>query len=357
MKKGLFAVAVGVVFLAASSAGAVTLSPSCGYVFNPATGTPPGFDAMTESLWGILGLLGVSGLPTDWHVADIESLTPGGPLVGDGIPDYIQATLAGAVLCGGDTEILADLNANVTSYNNFLGQLTPIVNSLGGPPTLGEDIATVLSGLSTWGTVHTPALTPAELALPTDLADLQNDLGDVTGAWALIEPLLASYANWFGTLAGLDTGTQNTVTDLLGQLTTLLTEANTALVAAAVTCNTLAGHAEMTSPLNTQLIALATRMDTAGDALAGITAPTWVVLDRPGGGEDFAAAGDPNGDGVTNLTVWNACKSLPDGRAQFVYYAFTPGLVFQGFPVAGVFGLLIMAGGCALAGARSLRKK
>jgi len=347
---------MGAILTMANVSGAATLSPSCGYIFNPTTGTPPGFDAMTDSLFGILGLLGISGLPTDWHVADLETPTVGGDIEGDGIPDYIQASMIGALLCSGDTGLLATLNANGTQYTTFVNAMTPVVNSLGGTPTFVAQVTNVVSELNTWGTAHTPVLTADELALAGKLDSLGDDMASIASGWGMVGPILLGYTNWFGILAGLDSSEMNTVDDLIGELVGLLTDNISNLTNYAATCNLLAAHAQINVPpstLSADLTALATRMTTLATAMGSIAAPTWAVF----GANKFAAASDANGDGVSNLVVWNACKGLKDGRAQYVFYSTTPGLTFIGFPVAGLFGLLLMGGACALTGARSLRKK
>jgi hypothetical protein len=129
------------------------------------------------------------------------------------------------------------------------------------------------------------------------------------------------------------------------------------------TVNALAGavwaaaSTQLTAAHNA-MVSLATDMDNLGDELKAMSLPTFTVITgaKADNGEPFSGGGDYNENGDTNAAVYDSVG----GGAAFV--AAASGAEWQypgnpGVPVAGIFGLALLAGACVMGGAASIRRK
>lgn len=169
MKKIAYLLIVGAVLAVSTASWAVlppvTLDPTCSYVYDAITG----FDGQASMLITVLGSGDpplVEGLPSDWHQVDLEN-----GMDGDGIPDYMQLGLLGAVLCAGEPDVLQQFNDNKAAYLTFIGQLGTFFADAG---ILGEAMDTTANDILTW--LDTPqaglgGATPRQLLDPASVAD------------------------------------------------------------------------------------------------------------------------------------------------------------------------------------------
>jgi len=366
MKKMTCGLVVAAVILAVPGvSSAVTLSAGCGYFYNSSAGTPPGFKAMSEELLLLLGTLGVSDLPTDSLTADLETPVLGGPMTGDGVPDMYQLAALAAVLCSNEATTKSLFDNNVNSMTTFLDDITAAINLAS---TTAPTMDTVGDSLLVWaqaqpaGPVHDNGIAFAN-ALIASAAEI-NNIVTLYGTLITADPPavgLKKYKTWFAAMGGLDTGIQNTLTglvnDLLGDVVAMGAELNTAADA----IDGPGGWVSLVTPSNPalggQLGTLAGNVRTLGGSLGGLTMPTFDLCSRTIGVDDFGASVDYNLDGKTNKFVYDEVKGLQDNLAQYVYWSTTTGIVFPGVPVAGVLGLAVLVGVCALGGSLSMRKK
>lgn len=340
----------------------VTLPPGaqCGYVGDGTSG----FDAQAASLLPLLRMLGVSiPLPADWHDADLDA---------DGIPDWMQLGLLGAVLCANDAGILAQYNANRTSYLDMISQLQwGFTNSLivaGHMDTAGDDVLA-------WLDVSQAELggaTPRSLLPPDTVAEIElvgNSLVfasahsiDFVNQYQSYIPLLAAFAPIFAAWGGLssesDEAFQQVVNvDMLGGIA----QTGSELFQLRDACTLLAATAvpPMTIPLRVELTSIAGEIDTIATAMVNLTLPPFEIYGvAKGSGEPFSGAGDYNQNGDSNQQVYdNVVVKGGGGRPEFVaavsganpYYQGAPGL-----PVTGLSQLSLLAIACGLIGAKTI---
>jgi len=348
---------------------AVTLpGTSCSYVSDFTTG----FDAQAASLLGILAALEVEGLPADWHDADLES-----GMVGDGVPDYMQLGLLGAVLCSGDAGVLDQFNTNKATYLGLVSQVATIFTNAGAlagtMDTTGDnmllwlDDTTIpgLGGLRPRDVLPGGTVTQIE-GIANGLIDAGAEITTFVTTYGSYIGLLNGFAPIFAGLGGLSTEMYNSFeeiinVDLLGELGDVSTELTTlsgycAYVAGAVPAP------PMTTALSTELMATAGAIASVATAMSGVALPPFEIYGvAKTSSEPFSGAADYNGNGDTNLEVYqNVVVQHGGGRPEFVaaasganpFYTGAPGL-----PVAGLLGLSLMAGACGLVGAFSIRKK
>lgn len=360
MKKMMcLTVMVAFVTLFAGVANAVDLSPSCGYIYNASDATPPGWDAQSEFLFSILGLL-VSELPSDYRLSDSE-MNGAGDIVGDGMLDYWQYAMVGAALCTSEPTITSKFNANKTAFEGFINGLLPAIDDLNN--TSGTPVPQWMLDVSLDVAAWTPAVPNAAItALPGILGNsltsgLAGDFESLRTTYGSLIGLLMPFSGWFAVMGGLDGGFDLLIDDLLNELGGSLAGFSTDfdnVIAGIDACLADANAGALT----TDLAGLRVHMVYMKNIVDTLPLPTLTLLDRSDPlNEDFAALGDYNGDGVTNLDVYNAFKNAPNGRASMVYWTMTPGVTFTGIPVMGFAGLGLMAGAFAMFGARSLRKK
>jgi hypothetical protein len=326
-------------------------SSDCSFVYDPNSG----FDSLSQQLLTILAGLGVDGLPTDYTLADLEN-----GLTGDGIPDYYQLGLLGAVLCQGDAGITDQFNANKATFMGLINTLQGLFTQVG---TLAAELNTTGDHCIATGVPELIALggtTSPQAGLKgaaAEFTDFATTYGPTVGA-------LGGFQNWFAGMGGLNTEMATTLNGLLGSLLSGIGDVVTELTQLALTCHTTAASIAVTLPT------LAAELEQSGDdvdalvvALQGVTLPTFVIYgSSKTAAEAFSAAGDYNNDGVSNLTVYNGVS--PAGtvaqRPAFVTAVSGANNFWQGnpnLPVLGGLGLMLLAGGCALGGALRLRRK
>ncbi len=345
----------------------VTLANDCTAVFDPATG----FNGQAASLMGILGGLGVAGLPSDYTLADLEN-----GFVGDGVPDYLQMGILGALLCSGNAEVTAQFDANRAQY---LGLLSTVQAVFADITTLAANMVTGGNDINAWlATEVSPGVTleqylqandPTNLALIQAVAAGLIDGGTSTQTfittYGTYVPVLGTFQYIFAGLAGLNSEMKATIDDLLGnQLLGELAGFSGDLVTAAGGCAALAALSQppMTPALASELGTLAASLNAMATTLTTIPLPTFVIYGvAKTASEPLSGAADYNGNGDTNSEVFqNVVVSHGGTEAEYVaaatganpFYSGAPGL-----PVAGLLGLSLLAGAFGVAGAFSIRKK
>lgn len=347
---------------------------SCDVVFN----VPAGFDAQASALMGILAVLGVEGLPADWHDADLES-----DMTGDGLPDFMQLGLLGAVVCAGDPLVVGQFEANKATYLGLVSGVQGIFTNATAlaitMDTTGDDIMTWLDtpqpgmGGATPRMVLPPATVTQIEAIAGGLIAAAVEIGGFIAEYGTYIPLLQGFAPIFAGLGGLSTEMYTSFehiinVDLLGSLG----ETAALLIQLRDYCLFLAGSVPippMTAPLAAELTATAGAINAVATAMSGISLPPFEIYGvAKTSSEPFSSAMDYNGNGDTNAQVYQSLLTAGvvtlgpayGGRPEFVAAAsgadpFYPGAT--GLPVAGLLGLSLLAGACGVVGAFSIRKK
>ena len=362
MRKSRCVWVLAVLLAAPGVAMAVELDPSCTTVFDATLG----FDAQFQQVV----LLLQSYLPpgnSDWTTVDLESTVPG-TIVGDGIKDYYQLGMLGAVLCSesGQGPITAQFAANKLAFHGMVLQVQNVFTQAGA---LVVQLNTVAGDLTTWAnSLSDPpygALKTNALALAGALTAAATEIGQLS-QYAAIMGALPAYENLFAGMAGLSTEMQNTLnhvigSDLLGGVVTYVTLLRQ--LAAGLGGLVLAADGLMTQELQVECSQAAAALNGAADLLEGLALPTFAIYGvAKTSTEPFSALGDYNGDHVSNKTIYDAVSPTPSlaNRPTFVHFAtsqdpYWPGN--PGLPVGGLLGLAALSGACALAGAFSIRKK
>lgn len=332
------------------------------------------FNGEADTYIGILVALEI--IPADvvtWPTADFDE---------DGLPDQQAMYLLAAVLCAEDATIGGEFAANQAAY---LGTVSSIGDALtaneGLPQQMRDTAALCTAAVAALNGIGPPAgpltdLRDGLLALGGGLApggadDLESSMGD----FGLYASMLGGIGDWVAGMGGLSTPTK---AYMEGFLTALVGSEINPAGQDLIDTATLVGGGAATIPVRAvliglgvpalvadaveaarvALIAVAGATDTFGDSLVAVTAPTFDVYSCIGKttNEPFAAAGDYDNDGVTNLTTYG----ITGGGAAFVaaasganpFYAGNPNV-----PVAGLLGLSLLASACAAAGAFVIRRK
>jgi len=367
MKKlSVMLMAVGLLLAGASSA--VELNDDCSYVYNGTTGLDPEF-------LGVAGLLNQldSDFPLNPALYDIESVA--GVMDGDGIPDAFQLGMLGAVMCDpSGAAIVAQFNNNISEFLGLTADLGAVVDA--GTP-VAQDMATVGADVTAWATAIPDGLDPGldvlkaqALQLGGGLVAASEDLNEFVGTYGpVIVFLLPSYKEWFAGIGGPSTEMSLTLDGLLGDLLSDLTDAIADFQAASAGLVQLAAAGTglvpppftMTPALATAMTDLAADIDDLVVLLLAVALPDFEIYGAAKlASEPFSAAGDYNGDGLTNGETYTAVTDAGGDRDVFVSAAtgtnpFWPGN--PGLPVTGMLGLAALAVAAASAGAMVIRRK
>ncbi len=356
--RNVIGVVVGILLLAMpcmASLPPVTLSDSCQYWVNA--------NSQANTVITLLGALGVSGIPP-YATMDLEN-----GLMGDGIPDEYQLALAGAALCADPTlrTQLAGIKAQWTTAVTDLGD---IMGTL-----LGPDDATSTSARLNAAADLIEATVPGASGLVDTLrmiaSYVQEFLAYIEGIVSrttlpALESSLLGVGDGVSTLLGLSTEMQASILNLLtgqmGEILNLVTVFRSGIDPTAEAIRSVATNPPFTPEQVATLNALADDAQTVGtkiDAVFAVLQPGAIAILGAGKSisEPFSAYGDYDGDGNTNLATYEAVHSSP---AAFVaaasganpFWAGNPGL-----PVAGMLGLVALAGACVLGGTLSVRRK
>ncbi len=323
---------------------------------------------------GILGALGALDPP--------DLTFPDADFDADGLPDEQAMLLLGALICADPAGTIAgQFDANVAEY---LSVMTAVVDAVTGAlPIPAEMTATAalctdaVAAIELLG--HPSGLEPLQAGLaalggalaPDGAADLAETLSD----FGLYASMLSGVGNYVGAMGGLSTESKAYIEGFMGYL--IAGEVNAGGqdlvdVAAAVAGGAAsippyaaligmgvpAPIAQAVEDARLALIAVAGSLDTFGDVLLAIPAPSFTGI--YGGAktadEPFSGHGDYNGNGDTNAAVYAAVG----GGAAFVAAASGANGFYEGnpaLPVAGILGLSLLASACAAAGAFVIRKK
>ena len=344
-----------VVALLGVSSASVALEPvvlgECPYVDD----VVEGFDSQLATLIGLLGSVGVEEVPapSEWITADMESVLD--VMDGDGIPDYYQLGLLGAVLCEASAkataaDVLAQFESNRDLYDLLVADLGALFAAL---DALADEMADVAA------------------LLPTGVG-LDDLIAGLLGASALIDGFLVEYGvlpialgavnDVFAGLAGLSTEMELTFVGLLAGLMEDIVDPLAEMVALSEFLVIAAGM--LGPPLDAPCLALAANIDAALAMALAITPPDFEVygVTAKDVGEPFSAFGDYNENEDSNLTVFGTVvgDNTPNLRPEFVaaasganpFYSGNPGL-----PVAGIAGFVLLVGAVAAGGVLAARKK
>jgi len=330
--------------------GALAVVPSVGWGLPPVIENPS--CALTTTLDGLHGV--VCGLLDlgDPDTEDIESVS--GPMDGDGIPDKWQLGLASNAICA-DAGVAAQFAANQAAFAGFMA----------GFDAFSAQCLVVIPQCTAVGTQL--------LALPDPLHTLGTYL---TGSEDAVDQLLTYfvgylsvlpvYTDWFAAMNGLSSEMQATFTGMWADFFGAVPGYAVIFWNAAPPGlgQTLIGASAMVpDPLKTQMVTLGNAFHTLATIITGIDVnlPDFVIFGTvKTADEPFSGAGDYNGNGDTNKSVYDTISGGGGGRPEFIaaasgfnpWYTGNPSL-----PVAGVVGLALLAGVCAWAGAHTLRKK
>ena len=352
-----------------SAAGlkSVQLKPDCGYVFNSFTGSPPGFDAMSQQLITLLQLAHVKIPVSSWQEADLETFND--KLTGDGIPDYYQLAMLGAALCAGDPVITAQFENNKTEFTNLVsavrGLLTVVTPLM---PVMGPTADAIDTWLAT--------LPPGNLKYDAEylvwmLQDTDDSMATiVTQYGTIITSALPLYTNWFAAMSGIDSEIQYTIYDLLNQLLDYFAstcplqplskyrfENQKEFLQELLASESPALPAELASQCTTLL----NLIDNVLPAYDPIHMPNMVIFGASGKSETepLSADGDFNGDGLTNKQAYDLVKAANGDRIVFVQAAASNNPFWAGntaLPLVRSTGLAVLATLLCVAAAMHLRK-
>lgn len=383
--------------LAPGMTHAVELTPECEFVYGNS-----GFDAQAVQLLFLLGNL-VPGLPESYKDADLESVA--GELDGDGIPDWYQLGMLGAVLCGAPDKdagaIRQQFEANLSVFSGMISDIDSLVAamepvvSLNPPGQIVVVASAIQADTANWVTppgdlegVPASANSFADLLLASaeGIDGFLTDYGDV------LTSALPVYASLFVGMAGLSTEMQTTIHGFVDDAFMYLIDVKAELTSGALflwnpTFSVatfdfgnpltwpgvgqydqvgitgidagLLGPTGSCAALSAELLAAA--------PLLSIELPVFEVYGaNKTASEPFSALGDYNGDGMSNLDTYSGVVDAvgsPDSdatRALFVSAAtgsspFWPGN--PGLPAAGLLGMALLTSAIAALGALSSRSR
>jgi len=292
-------------------------------------------------------------------------------LDGDDVPDQYQMALLGAALCA-VPDLVVQLDANKAKYTGLLTDLDAVVAILLGSGTTPA-AATRLTAVADILDVPAYNTDPSVAAVIDGLRSAATTLSGLTAQIpsaitpALVHQLLGQLGTFqtaVAALIGLSSDMQTQVTDLLtGDLMTQITDIRGQVVDIIAAVPDLIALPGLTTPQITTITSLAADAQIIVDVLdrtIAITVPGALKVygvSAKLAGDPFSGTGDYDADGNTNLVTYNATKATIEG---FVAAASGANLFWPGntnMPVAGVLGLMALAGACALGGATSIRRK
>lgn len=340
----------------------VTLKPNCGYVYNQFEDSPPGFDAMAEQILFILTIAEMD-LPTeDWQTADMETFDYS--VTGDGVPDSYQLAMLGAALCAGDPEIISQFNGNIQEFDRFVNQLLEGIELL---TALGTEMNAALDQLN--GVLdlvdEDPQLLLAYGDLMSRMSGTAGTISEYTQVAGLIGDALPEFSEWFAAYAGTSSEARDTIDELtwmvVGNIqsycpfndisyTNLSNEASNLTLLANNTTHPL------TPEMKEDFLALAAQIHAYWDFAQQVDIPRFDIYGTTykSANEPLSAAGDYNGDGLTNKEAYDLVTAAGGNREMFVQAAASDDGFWQGnpaLPVAGFPALLAMSAGLAAAAA------
>jgi len=378
---------VAVLILAVSSVAFAGLPP---VRLTDTCATVPTIDTEADGLLTLLAFAGLGDLPSYW-TADLEAA-----MTGDGIPDSCELALLGSALCavGRTPDEVAAIAAlrgqfatNLGLVNALLDKLTLLI-----PIALGDgdtkpsvDVrlaaaADIITSRPVLMSIPDLATAAAELDdMAVTVSDFLNDPDNamIIGMVPGLPDSLRGVVDFVAGLVGLSTEMQGTVTDLIDQYSGDITGIVAQVAAARDAFIALKTNPAVTPPLTADEIALIDGMvadvnfliDTV-DWLLNLTDAVAIYgTAGKAAGEPFSAAGDYDGDGVTNGAVAAAIlgetaswtpANVQANRPAFVAAASGDNPFWNGnptLPAVGVVGLGLLAGIVALGGAMSIRKK
>ena len=379
MKKTFCAVLVlGFMAIAgtASALPPVTLNPAaCSFWSNGLDG----FDDIPGGLWGgptpiweELGYIegGVAqlpGFPLTWEACDMEN-----GFAGDGLADRLQLALLAAVLCAGDPGVTDQYEANLAAFLGLIDDVDaaaegarPLALSTGSL-SLTTTAAAVVTFVTNYGALIGPTNSAYLMAMAEGMVDADGGLDDLVGYKDdMYLFIFRGLAPWWAGIAGTSAAMNTAISDMMvGSDYGVLG----GLIAAPPGLTTLSGY------MHTFAAALAayegygfpaTALEAEADALDAlillVQAIGWPDMAIYGVAktetEPFSGTGDYDGNGDTNAEVAAAVGSDPEAfvaaaSGANVWYTGNPAL-----PVAGIFGLALLAGACVMGGAASIRRK
>lgn len=365
MRTRIFIFAIGVVVSMCDPGWAlppVTLppppAPQCSYVADESAG----FDLQGESLLLTFAMLHATiPLPADWQDADLDS---------DGVPDWMQLGLLGAVLCAGDAATLEQFNTNRTRYLGLTSQLragfTNAVSVGAAMDTLGDHILTwldtaqpELGGATPRATLQSSDVSQFEYVANGLIAEAAHFTVFVNQYQSYLS-LLVTFAPIFAAWGGLDSEAYATLqhvmnVDILAGIRHTGEEVfqiRDFCLAAAET-----PIPPMTTALQAELTSVAGLSGSIATDMTSLYMPAFVIYGvAKSSTEPFSGAADYDGNGDTNKEVYDRVVNADGGsRSEFVaavsganpFYNGAPGL-----PAGGMMSLFILAGACVLAAAR-----
>jgi hypothetical protein len=313
----------------------------------------------------ILASLGsLLNLPTNWQDFDIDA---------DSVPDAWQCQLLAYSLCSGNATATATQAANKAEVDGLITEFGTLVTYLGATNGALTTFAAQLSGAPSAAVCDNPASLAAAPPLDSYFAAAFPGFPTISSAYAYIGSAMSdSYNDYapFPAVLGI-------IPDLLAAEGGLSTESGVVIngivpVSDVATLNQalqiLAGIAQFEQNCGTgagdaTLVANATTVLGAIGSGVVLNPLAFTVLDTgsKAAGEDFAGAGDYNGDSVTNSQVAGYVEGASGGANDFVagatgelgdFWLGNPSL-----PVMGLFGLGAAVCGMSAAGALTLRRR
>lgn len=312
---------------------------------------------------GIFASLGLVDFET-WAEFDVDA---------DSVPDAWQAQLLAYALCGGNATAQASFDNNYAEVENLITEFTALVNYIGAN---NDDVTAFGVALNALAGPEAACNSPASLAAAPPLdayfAALQSSLPGITtigDAYIVVGAIMADSASEYGPFPPVLGLLKNVLAELGGQSTEAQAEvldivpvADVATLAQALTVLQAIAANFVTAcgvTLDAQAVALATTIGTPPT----LSVPALQVFDlgSKAAGEDFAGAGDYNGDSVTNAQVAGYVAGASGDENDFVagatgelgdFWLGNPNL-----PVAGLLGLGAAVCGLSAAGALTLRRR
>jgi len=354
-KKGFLALAVALMLPGAALAQVDSWTGACA--------TDDALAAQGDILASLGSLL---NLPTNWQDFDIDA---------DNVPDAWQCQLLAYSICSGNATVAATQAANkaevdglVTEFSalvNYLGVVGPALTTFAGqlasapsaaicdnPANLPGALAPYWAGVFAAPPYNFTHLSEAYGAIGAACSESYNDYAPFPAVLGIIKDLLAaeggmsteSSAVINGIVPVSDVATLNQALTLLANIAAFTAgcgsgTGDAALVTNSATVTAAIGSGAVLNPL------AFTVLDTGSKAV----------------GEDFAGAGDFNGDSVSNGTIAGYVDGAGGGANDFVagasgdlgdFWLGNPSL-----PVVGLFGLGAAVCGMSAAGALTLRRR
>lgn len=375
MKKTFCAVLVlGFMAIAgtASALPPVQLDPMTCDAWNAFDGIAGGLWTGTNAIWDAVGFLSwngeamepdpdVPGFPLTWEASDLEN-----GFAGDGLADRLQLALLAAVLCAGDPGVSAQYAANAEAYAGMIGQFYATITAAGPlATTLGADGPALQAVADYYRAMIGEAMYAQLSAVAAGMADASALLADFVGRFSMYVPIFEGLGPWFIGMAGTSAAMDASIEGLMfnedyGIVADLGPAGEGLAELAGYLHGTAAGLVAMIgpNPVSTALEADADGLDALVAILVGITWPDMAIYGvAKTETEPFSGEGDYNGNGDTNAEVAAAVGSDPEAfvaaaSGANVWYTGNPAL-----PVAGIFGLALLAGACVMGGAASIRRK